>query len=86
MQATMSQCKSPRRRAKRPLDDAWDARKLRAAWDRADPDPTATASAPGVGVTTETLRQWRSGWIEPKALKLRALARLLGVDILDVLP
>jgi hypothetical protein len=78
----------PRRRgrppAKRPLDDVWDASKLRAAWDRAGLDPTKVAG--DLGTTTQSLRTWRNGWVDPKANTLRALAQMLGVDILDVLP
>lgn len=73
------------RTAGRPADDrAWDASRLREAWARARRDQTQIAAA--LHVTVETLRHWRRGAYEPPATTLRKLARLLGFDILDVLP
>jgi DNA-binding XRE family transcriptional regulator len=69
----------------RPADDrAWDASRLREAWDRERRDQTQIAAS--LHVTVETIRQWRRGAYEPPATTLRSFARLLGVDILDVLP
>lgn len=65
-------------------DVAWDASRLRAAWDQADPDPTQIAAR--IGVTTETLRRWRRGLFVPNALELRALARELGAAWESLLP
>lgn len=75
----------PRARRHHPATDvAWDASRLRAAWDRASPDPTQVAAR--LRVTTETLRRWRRGLYVPNALELRALARELDVDWTTLLP
>jgi len=66
------------------LDVAWDASRLRAAWDAASPNPTDVASA--VGVTTETLRRWRRGLFVPDAVQLRDLARALQTTVDALLP
>lgn len=75
-----------RRKPKLPpqLDTAWDASRLRAAWERANPVPTEIGVA--VGVTTETLRRWRRGLYVPDGLELRALARALGTTADAILP
>lgn len=85
----MTTTMSPRRPKAAPArtrarDDAWDASRLRAVWERTEPVPTEIAAI--VGVTTETLRRWRNGLFIPNALELRALARALGVDPEDLLP
>lgn len=67
-----------------PRDTAWDASRLRAAWDRARPDPTQVAAS--LDVTTETLRRWRQGLFVPDALEVRLLARALGTSIDAILP
>lgn len=67
-----------------PMDSAWDASRLRAAWDRVRPEATPVAAA--CGVSPETLREWRNGRFEPRATQLRTLARLLGTDLLSILP
>lgn len=67
-----------------PRDTAWDASRLRAAWDRAQPNPTRIAA--DLGVTTETLRRWRNGLFVPDALEVRLLARALGASVEELLP
>ncbi len=80
----------PARRSRRPrraaaeIDTAWDAARLRAVWERVDPDPTQVAAA--VGVTTETLRRWRLGRFVPDVLEIRLLATALGARVDDLLP
>lgn len=66
------------------LDTAWDASRLRHAWDERNPNPTQVAAA--LGVTTETLRRWRLGRNVPDAIEIGLLARLLGTTRDALLP
>lgn len=89
---------TPSRPRRRPLvsgqrlDTAWNAERLRAAWDarplrdEAGRDLTATRIAAVLGITTETLREWRAGRHVPDAIEIGVLARLLGTTRDAVLP